>query len=146
MKKSILIMTAFTIITGAILTSCNTPAKKVDSAQDNVIEAKEDLVDAKEEYLVEIENYRKETALRIKANNQSIVDFNKKIENEKNDAKAEYEKQIAALEQKNNNLEKRLDNYKVDGEDNWIVFKTEFNNDMDKLGQAFKDLTVKNVN
>lgn len=138
MKKSILIITAFTIISGAILTSCNTPAQKVDSAQKNVIEAKEVLNEAKEEYLVEIENYRKEAAIKIKANKQTIADLN-----EKN--KAEYQKQTAELEQKNNNLEMRMDNYKEDGEGNWKVFKTEFNNDMDKLGKAFKDLTVKNV-
>lgn len=145
MQKSILIITACAILTGANLTSCNTPAQKVDSAQNDVAEAKEDLKEAREEYLMEIENYRKETAARIDANNQSITEFNERIKDEKNEAKAGYEKQIAELEQKNNNLEKRMDDYKADGKDNWVIFKKEFNKDMDNLGQAFKDLTVKNV-
>ncbi len=35
-------------------------------------------------------------------------------------------------------------NYKADGEKNWEAFRTEFSHDMDGLGSAFKDITVKN--
>ena len=38
-----------------------------------------------------------------------------------------------------------MDDYKETGKENWLIFKMEFNRDMDELGQAFKDLTVKNV-
>ena len=38
-----------------------------------------------------------------------------------------------------------MDEYKADGKENWEKFKAEFNHDMDGLGSAFKDLTVKNV-
>ena len=49
------------------------------------------------------------------------------------------------MEQKNTDLKRRLDDYKQDGKENWEKFKIEFNRDMDELGKAFKDLTVKNV-
>ena len=49
------------------------------------------------------------------------------------------------LEVKNSDMRMRMDNYKEDGKDNWETFKTEFSHDMDELGKAFKDLTVKNV-
>ncbi len=65
MKKSILALAACTFITGAILTSCNTPSQKVEDAQKNVIQANKDLDQANKEYLADIENYRQETAKGI---------------------------------------------------------------------------------
>ena len=43
-------------------------------------------------------------------------------------------------------MKKKMDDYKAEGKEQWEAFKTEFSHDMDELGQAFKDLTVKNVN
>ena len=145
MKKSILLLAAFTFITGVILTSCNTPAQKAENAQKDVIEAKKDVEKANQEYLADMKNYRKQMADKIAANGQSIADFNASIESEKEEAKAGYKEKIAALEQKNSDMKMKMDNYKEEGKEKWEVFKVEFNNDMDNLGKAFKDLTVKNV-
>ena len=38
-----------------------------------------------------------------------------------------------------------MDEYNQEGKENWEKFKTEFSHDMDELGKAFKDLTVKNT-
>ncbi|MBA3704367.1 MAG: peptidase M23, partial [Bacteroidetes bacterium] len=132
-------------ITGAVFTSCSSPEKKVENAETGVLEANQDLDQANAEYLADVETYRKETAEKIAANNQSIAEFNARIENEKKEAKADYKKKIAELEQKNTDMQKRMDDYKVDGKDKWETFKAEFSHDMDQLGDAFKGLTVKNV-
>ena len=109
-----------------------------------MVEAHEDLDKANETYLADVATYRIETADKINANNQSIIEFNERIEHEKKDAKADYKKKISELETKNSDMKKRLEEYKVDSKENWEIFKTEFNYDMDELGKAFKDLTVKN--
>jgi len=144
MKKLIFTLTTSLLLTGAIFTSCNTAAEKVDKAEDKSIKADEDFNIAKEEYLADVENFKKETAAKIEANNQMIADFNVKIEYAKKDAKAYYQEQIAVLEQKNIAMKKKLDEYEVTGKDNWETFKTEFNKDMDDLGEAFKNFTIKN--
>jgi len=36
--------------------------------------------------------------------------------------------------------------YKDEGDDEWESFKVEFDQDMDSLGQALKDLTKNNTN
>jgi len=145
MKKAFLVLAASVFITGAFLTSCNSPSKKVENAEDNVKEANQDLDKANAEYLADIESYRKEAADKIAANNRSIAEFNVRIENEKKDAKADYKKKIAALEQKNSDMKKKMDEYKAEGKDKWEAFKIEFNHDLEEIGKAFKDLTVKNV-
>lgn len=143
MKKLIFTITASVLLSGAIFTSCNTAAEKVDNAEEKSIKADEDFNIAKEEYLADIENFKIETSSKIEANNQLIADFKTKIASAKEDAKAYYQEQIAVLEQKNIAMKQKLDAYEESGKDNWESFKTEFNKDMNDLGEAFKNFTVK---
>jgi len=79
MKKSTLVLSAFAMMAAMSLTSCNSPAKKVEDAQNDVKEANKDLAKANEEYLEDMESYRKETADKIAANDRSIAEFNSRI-------------------------------------------------------------------
>ena len=144
MKKTILaIALCFGMTSAALISiSCNTPSEKVEDAQNNVSQANKDLDKANQDYLTDMESYRKATAEKIDANNKSIADFNARIAHEK--AEANYKKKIDALQQKNSDMKKKLDDYKADGKDQWEKFKAEFNHDMDKLGDDFKSLTVGN--
>lgn len=144
MKKLILTLCATLLLAGAIFTSCNTAAEKVDKAEDKSIKADEDFNTAKEEYLADIENFKKETNAKIEANNLTIADFKVKIATSKKDAQVYYQEQIAVLEQKNIAAKQKLDAYKVSGQDNWETFKAEFSRDMNDLGEAFKNFTIKN--
>ena len=144
MKKSILNLAGSILFTGAILTGCNTPAKNLENAKENAKDANKELELANQEYIADLEAYRKESAIRIAANEKSIVEFNARIELEKKEARAEYKQKIADLEKKNSDMKKSMDDYKADGKENWKKFKAEFNHDMDELAKAFKDLTVNN--
>ncbi|HEY9219953.1 MAG TPA: hypothetical protein VIO43_00075 [Lutibacter sp.] len=144
MKKLIFTLSAIVLLTGAIFTSCNTAAEKVNKAEDKSIKADEDFNIAKEEYLADVENFKKEITAKIDANNQMIASFKVKIATSKKDAQVYYQEQIAELEQKNIAMKQKLDAYEISGKDNWETFKTEFNKDMDDLGEAFKNFTVKN--
>lgn len=145
MKKSFLTQAAIVLMSIAFITGCNTPTQKIENAQENVDDAKRDLKEANQGYLADIVAYREQTAKKIAENNQSILDFNARILAEKKEAQADYKKKIAALEQKNADMQKRMNDYNSDGKDNWDKFKIEFNRDMDELGKAFKDLTVNNI-
>jgi hypothetical protein len=145
MKKTILSWIALACFTGVMLTSCNSPVKKVESAQKDVTAAKVALDKANAEFVEEVENYRRETESKIKSNNERLADFNTRVLNERREAKADYQKEIAKLEQRNKAMKLRLDSYTLDGEGNWEKFKIEFDRDMEELAKAFKDLSVKNV-
>ena len=144
MKKSILVLAVFSFAASGLFISCNNSARKVEKAETNVVEAKEDLAQAKDEYQADVENFRQQTADKVAANNQSIADFNARIDMEKKEAKAEYKIKIAELEKKNSDMQKKLDDYKVESKDQWETFKAEFNNDMEKLGVALENLVGKN--
>lgn len=141
MKKSILIMAAFSFAAGALFTSCDSPSQKIDRAQENVTEANEDLLKAQHDYQMDVEQYRAQKVAVINANNRSIEQFNARIANEKAELRADYTNQIAELERKNSEMKRKLDNYKADRKEDWENFKSEFNKDMDQLGNSLKDLT-----
>lgn len=145
MKISNLIITFISITTLAFLVSCKSPAEKVEKAEEEVTEANQNLEKANEEYLNDVEAYRLQTADKIADNEKNIIEFNARIEAKKKDANADYKKKVAELDKKNNDMKKKMADYKASGKENWENFKTEFNHDMDALGQAFKDLSVNNV-
>jgi chromosome segregation ATPase len=140
--KKLIVFSVLALIAVAGLTNCGPRSKKVDDAQTKIdsINAK-----AKEEYLEDIKTFRKDVNEQIAANGRSITEFRSKMKEKKQKINADYEKKIAKLEQKNNELKKRMDEYKAEGEENWDKFKAEFDHDMAELGKAFRDLTVKNV-
>lgn len=144
MKQSIVVLTVFMFSMTLMFISCENSAKKLDNAEKDVTEAKDDLEEAQQDYLKDMEEYRLQTANKIEANKRSISEFNARIENEKKEVKAEYKMKIAELEQKNSDMQKKIDEYKVEGKDQWELFKTEFNRDMDELGKALSNITVKN--
>jgi hypothetical protein len=41
-------------------------------------------------------------------------------------------------------MKKRMDDYKADSRESWVQFKDQFSRDMEELGKAFKDFTIKN--
>lgn len=134
-------LTASLLITGGIVTGCNTPAEKVEKAQQEVDEANNKLDKVTDEYQADIAKYRLEATERIAANEKSIAEFNARIDDQKKVAKADYTIKIAELEKKNTDMKKKMDDYKEDGKDKWEKFKLEFNHDLEELGKAFKDLT-----
>jgi predicted small secreted protein len=146
MKKSILITAASAFLAATLLlTGCTTPAEKVENAKRDVTEAKKDLAEAEKAYLADIADYRNDAAVKITRNNDRIAAFTVSIESERKEAKADYTKKLAELEQENTDMKRRLDDYQASGKDNWESFKIEFSRDMDRLGKALSDLTDNNV-
>jgi hypothetical protein len=144
MKKTIILFSSAIILTGALSTSCTSPAQKVENEKENVAEATEDLKKANDEYLEDIATFRKENADKIAENDRSIAEFKARIAAEKKEIKADYKLKIAELEKKNSDFKKKLDEYQESGKDKWYTFKLEFRRDMDELANALKDLTTKN--
>ena len=149
MKKTIFNITLVMLMVGAMLTSCQSSSNKVKEAKENMKDAEDDMAEAKQELDQaindSIKQFKRESELKISAFEKSIIDFKAKIASGQEETKAVYEKKLDSLEQRKNELKKKLEDYKEDRQDNWSEFKSEFNHDMDEIGKAFKDLTVNNI-
>lgn len=140
MKIKILSMAITTLIAGTMLTSCQSSTEKVEDAQKNFVKANDDLNKANEEYLKDIEDYRKKMAEKVAENDKSLAEFKARVDHEKKAAKADYIKKIVALEQKNSDIKKAMEDYKAEGKEKWEIFKLKFSHDMDELGKGLIEL------
>lgn len=144
-SKSALLLTASGLIIVLAFSSCNTTSEKVTNAQEDLTQAKAALTKAEADHLLEIEKFRKETDDRLVANQNSLAEFNARIEQQKKEAQDEYRNKIMGLEQKNSDMKKKLADYKAAGRENWEKFKIEVAHDMDELSRAFLGLADKNL-
>lgn len=145
MKNKLLILVAIAFASGTMLTSCNSLNKKADASQDKVQDAKHNVAEANLDLNLAIEEFKKKSVDAIAANEKNIAEFKAKIADENTENKTILEKKLDEMEQKNNELKEKLADYKNNGNEQWNEFKDEFSHDMNKLGKAFHDLTVKNT-
>ncbi len=151
MKKTIITMAVTLFIAGNIFTGCVSPSQKVENAEEKVIDAKEEVKAAQQDLNViqheaemDYQQFRIVYDNKIMANEKSIAELKTNIESATEENKVLYQKKLAELERRNNNLKIELNNYNSEDAEAWLKFKTEFKNDMDDLGKSFADFSVTN--
>jgi Skp family chaperone for outer membrane proteins len=133
-----------TLVTALVFAGCDSPAQKAEtSKEDDITRAQEDLDNAREAYKAEVAKFKMEHNQRIAANERVIEGLKADMKNSKKEVKAAYKDQVAAMEKRNAELKKELDEYNDDTMNSWQSFKAEFSEDMNQLGKAFSDFTVK---
>lgn len=139
---------------GLILTGCQSPEQKVDTAETNVENAKQNLEDAEKDKMTADQNavdaeewqkFRTDVEVKIKTNETRIAELREKKKTSGQKADVIYTQRIDTLEQRNIGMRTWMNDYENSNTD-WALFKREFNHDMDELGKALKDLTVDNKN
>lgn len=153
MKKSIFtLFTLSALIISIAFSSCQTPAEKVNTAQENVDVAQKGLENAKEEQDKDIQKkadaaawklFKADAEVTIKYNETRIKEFKEKRKSSGMTMDAIYTKNIENMERSNEDLKKRMDDYDK-GQSSWESFKSEFSHDMDELGKSLKDFGVNN--
>jgi hypothetical protein len=150
MKKTVYTLATIVFFAGTVITSCTTsPSQKIEHAEEKVLDAKKEVKEAQSELNViqqdfdtDYKQFRIVYDNKINANEKSIAELKLNIASANQENKVLYQKKLAELERKNNDLKIELVDYKADGADEWNEFKTEFKNDMDELGKEFADFTI----
>lgn len=153
MRKTIFtIVVAASFIAGSIFTGCQSSAQKEEAAREKSEDANEEFEDLQNEQnaenqkvatAAEWEIFKTESELKIRNNEIRVEELKIQMNKPGKVFDAIYARKIEILEQRNRNMQARIDAYEA-SQSNWEVFKREFNHDMDELGKAFKDLTVDN--
>jgi|GEM_PF-1326618 hypothetical protein len=141
MYKSFYRIALVAICAAATLTACSTSEEKLEDARENVDAANEELNAAEVAYQEDVAMYRRLSNERITANGQRIADFNARIAKDKLITTEEYKKDMADLNQKNSDLQKKIDGYELSTQDKWETFKMEFSREMDEINAKIEDLT-----
>jgi dynactin complex subunit len=135
MKNLKKVITISFIVIGVMLIGCfENSEKSKQYIKENIKE--------NEAYKLEMDEYRFRIAEQITTNENSIIAFRSRIASQKKEARADYEKKINDLNNKNTDLKMRLDAFNADNKESWELFKVEFGRDMDELGNALRDFTI----
>jgi DNA anti-recombination protein RmuC len=150
MNKPILMLALTGFLLAGVLTSCHQSSSgNIDNKVDKLLKAKEDVVEAKQDLNQALKDsirmFKMDAQTMIAENNRKIEEFKKEIAKGKKSARDKYEAKINDLEQKNKDLQKRLDEFNDENGDKWASFKREFNHDLDEVGNSLRDLTVDNI-
>jgi len=144
MKRMMYYLIITMVVTGMILTACQSSTTKREKAKaeempDTVIYIDQD---EKLTFKDSIDQFKKQSEKQIRLNKKEIVLFKTEIIDEKEKAKIRDDEKIAELELRNNDLVIRLDSYNDESQEQWDSFKVEYNEDMDDLEDDFKDLII----
>ena len=144
MKNRYFLLTVTMLITGLVLSGFSMNRDKyVKNYQDKDKQASQGAKKEKTKFDKEWKEFKSNAEIKINANEKRIGEFKVKIKTASKEVKADYDKEITVLEQKNVELKKKINEYKYEGKDKWEEFKQGFNRDMDIVGKALKDLWAK---
>jgi hypothetical protein len=145
--KMIFMLAIATLMGSTLFTACDTSDQKAAAVQENEPDSmKTAQVQADEAYLADMKNYRKGTVQKLAVYNKDILTLKAGMLDQKQEDKADFRNRITALEQQSSTLKMKMDNYQESGKEQWEVFKTELDQEMDKLSKALNDSsTVKEL-
>jgi hypothetical protein len=150
MKKvlfPITIAVAFIALTALAGCKMRPSTLEEQAAQAKVDSAVQDLKAAQNTAVAEDwDAFKAQSEAKIRMNELSIADLKDRMSMSERKDDALYLEKINKLGKQNEALKAKIKTHDVTEErkENWDAFKKEFNHDMDELGQALKDLTVKN--
>ncbi len=150
-KQSVYAIALASFATVAVFfTSCDNNnnkygSERAEDAAEELRDAKKDLDEAQREYTIKYNDFKREMDNKITENDKAIAALKADVRERNAEAKVNWNNAVNDLERKNQSLKDRINDYKVDGNANWEEFKREFNHDMDRLGEALKDMTQNNV-
>ena len=154
--KTLILVVICIILTGTLITGCDSDRKQVMNAEQKVKEAKNDLAAILQEQRDEAhklqmkkewEAYKKECEIVILSNDNQIAELENNIITDEKVNNDDYIARIEELKIENELLKQSIRNYAIESDVSaWEAFKIEVNNDMKSLAEAFKDLSINNTN
>lgn len=144
MNKNVFRFTLGLMLATVSITANAQQDKKSEKARKDMAEAKEDLRLAKIDSVEDYNKFKVDADAKIAQNQIKIKELKEQKVSDNADIKEKYQKKIFALEQKNNDLKKKIEESDKTKSSMWSSFKKEFNHDMEELGKAFKDIGVDN--
>jgi len=144
--KTLIPVVAIGFMAAAISVSCNRSSEeRLKDANEKVDKERQDVNEAIDNAQVEWEKFKTDAREKIRDNDEKIAKLKDKMKDDKESAREKHREKIAELETKNNELRRKIDEYKYVNDTGWQEFKREFNHDMDELGHSIDDIFKDNV-
>jgi hypothetical protein len=113
---------------------------KAEKGRKDSVKAENKIRLAKIDSAADFQKFKIKAEKQIDANKKQIAILKHKKQTGTKEANAKYDKDVAALEQKNGELRVRIDTADDTPTTGWDAFKQGFNNSMEDLGCAMKNV------
>jgi hypothetical protein len=124
----------FNLITFYFLTGCDLTSKEdVKGAAEQEILSKEHYDESNVNFMEEVESYKLEANDKVAKNEKKLADFRLKVANDKSIVKAENQKQMDILVEKNEALKRRVNAFVAGDKVNWEAFKHKCSKEMQEI-------------
>lgn len=124
----------------------STDCKSALSGQEDVIDAKVALQQSKLDSINDYNTFKNSIELKIDENQKQINEIAIKVDRSNDKNRAANVKELAKLEEKNEELKAKLNEYDQQGTaEKWELFKVEVNNDIDELGKSISNMAERNM-
>ncbi|MGN6493152.1 MAG: hypothetical protein ACTHLE_14225 [Agriterribacter sp.] len=135
---------AFAMVVTTHFSAFSQEDRRSAQARKELAEAKKNLTKAKIDSSADFEQFKLEAENKIEDNKKRITELRLADADLSADLKKKYDKKITALQEKNNKLQKQIDESANTKTTKWTEFKREFNQDMNKLTDAIKNIGRRN--
>jgi hypothetical protein len=152
MKKIVLRLLVAGLVSAIFFTACQSASDKSTAVRkENIADTKADLSYSLNDSLAgELsdsltlwQQFKKESTEKINDNKMRIAALKASIAGKAEDVKADYQKSINDLEEKNDRLKRKLAEYKNDKKEDLEAFKQKMNNDINDIGKSLKNFKIK---
>lgn len=109
-------------------------------------DAKQNLSQARQDSANNYAVFKTAADAQLAANGKTIADLKVKMINDRAEIREKYQKELDAMNDENQFLKDKMDNYKEISSVKWASFKLGFNQDMDALGKSISGLANRNMN
>ena len=118
--------------------------KEAAAARKELATAKRNLTAAKIDSAADYAAFKEKAISKIKENNKMISELRNAGPDLDKKLSKKYEKKVLSLQRKNDGLQKQIDGSVHTKTTQWTRFKSEFNQDMNELSDAIKNIGVNN--
>ncbi|PZO27914.1 MAG: hypothetical protein DCF13_10385 [Flavobacteriaceae bacterium] len=148
--KFLAIMLVTVLLVGGSFVSCKSNSEKEADAAENLNDANQEMENVETEVMndsiekandAEWQTFKEEALVAINNNEKQIISLKDAIQKPGNKFTESYKKSISDLEDKNKDLQSRIDNYENNKTD-WQNFKTKFNNDLRNIGKEINNINT----
>lgn len=142
MKMSIFLLAAFALLVGIFVVYWPPSMEKDASANSDSNEDLNDVFEEDEDYVQDIISYRQNVLREIEQNNKMIAELEAKLEERDNTDEGRLIEGLIIIDNKNDELKSKIENYKAQGKEHWEKFRNEFMMELEDLEEVFKDVRL----
>lgn len=144
MKRNVIQRLSLLPVIALLIASCSTSTQNSELQKEKQKEAEKNakvaLFVEERNFVLDFDNFKEDTQLRVERNNQSISALRQKIIEERKSSISDFAGKIRLFETQNKELKKRVDAFDYSKRSEWETFKIEVISDFNDLDTSINDL------